>query len=75
MKKSVKIVSIAALATLFVGCASHSNQDAEIAALRASVEEARAASIQANQNSQQALALAQQNAAKIDRVFSKSQVK
>ncbi|MBP3194428.1 MAG: hypothetical protein J6M05_02020 [Cardiobacteriaceae bacterium] len=62
---------MAASAALFAGCSSNNQpaENAELAALRASVEEARAAAIQANQTSQQALALAQQNAAKIDRAF------
>lgn len=75
MKTSMKIAALAAATVVFAGCASKTENNADLTALRASVEEARAAAIQANQTSQQALALAQQNAAKIDRVFTKSQVK
>ncbi|SUO92621.1 alanine-zipper protein [Suttonella indologenes] len=75
MKTSMKIAALAAVTVVFAGCASKPEKNADLTALRASVEEARAAAIQANQTSQQALALAQQNAAKIDRVFTKSQVK
>ncbi len=75
MKTSMKIVAISAMAVLFAGCANNSANNDDLTALRASVEEARAAAVQANQTSQQALALAQQNAAKIDRVFTKSQLK
>ncbi len=73
MKTTLKVAALAATTVLFAGCASNNSDD--MAQLKASVEEARAASIQANQTSQQALALAQQNAAKIDRVFAKSQLK
>ena len=66
----MKIALLAVSATLFAGCSNNQPaENADLAALRASVEEARAAAIQANQTSQQALALAQQNAAKIDRAF------
>lgn len=74
--KTLKIAALAASAVLFAGCASQPKQDPnEMASLRASVEEARAAAVQANQTSQQALALAQQNAEKIDRVFRGNQRK
>lgn len=66
--KTLKIAALSAAAVLFAGCASQPKMDNN-ADLRAAVEEARAAAVQANQNSQQALALAQQNAEKIDRVF------
>lgn len=72
MKTSLKIAALAGATVLFAGCASN---DSELASLKASVQDARAAAVQANQNSQQALALAQQNAAKINRVFTKSQLK
>lgn len=76
MKTTVKFATLAAAAVLFAGCSSTNKvANDELAQLRASVEEARAAAIQSNQTSQQALALAQQNAAKIDRVFAKSQLK
>ncbi|ABQ13158.1 alanine-zipper protein [Dichelobacter nodosus] len=71
-----KLIALSAVALLFTGCASQTATDnTELASLRASIEEARAAAVQANQTSQQALQLAQQNAAKIDRVFTKSQLK
>lgn len=73
--KTLKITALAAAAVLFAGCASQPKQNDDLAALRASVEEARAAAVQANQTSQQALALAQQNAEKIDRTFRGSQRK
>lgn len=73
--KTLKIAALAATAVLFAGCASQPKQNDELASLRASVEEARAAAVQANQTSQQALALAQQNAEKIDRSFRSSQRK
>lgn len=75
MKTSMKIAALAVTTVLFAGCASKMESNADLTALRASVEETRAAAMQANQTSQQALALAQQNAAKIDRVFTKSQMK
>lgn len=67
--KILKIAALSAAAVLFAGCASSKPMQDDNADLRAAVEEARAAAVQANQNSQQALALAQQNAEKIDRVF------
>lgn len=76
MKTITKIATLATITVLFAGCAdSNTNQNADLANLRSSIEEARAAAIQANQTSQQALAIAQQNQAKIDRVFTKSQLK
>lgn len=75
MKTIAKIAALGAATLLFAGCASKTADNSDLASLRASVEEARAAAVQANQTSQQALALAQQNAAKIDRVFTKSQLK
>lgn len=74
MKTIAKIATLAAATVVFAGCAAKEDAS-DLASLKASVEEARAAAIQSNQTSQQALALAQQNAAKIDRVFTKSQLK
>lgn len=72
--KLLKIAALAATAVVFTGCASKKENN-ELASLQASVEEARAAALQASQVAQQALQISQQNAAKIDRVFSKSQMK
>lgn len=70
MKISTKFTLCAVTALAFAGCAPQQPaENADMAALRASVEDARANAIQANQTAQQALALAQQNAAKIDRAF------
>ncbi len=74
MKTAPKFTALLATTVLFAGCASTSSEG-DLAAMKASIDEARAAAVQANQYSQQALQLAQQNAAKIDRVFRKSQMK
>lgn len=74
MKNHLKFASILAIATGFAGCANQNDaiNAAELQQLRASVEQARDAAMQANYTSQQALALSQQNAEKIDRVFRKN---
>lgn len=65
-----KIIALSAVAVLFAGCASQEPaENSQLAALTASVEEARAAAIRADQNAQAALALAQQNAQKIEMAF------
>lgn len=71
-----KITALALMSVLFAGCASQEPaENAELASLRASVEEARAAAIRAEQNSQAALSLAQQNAQRIERAFGRRQLK
>lgn len=82
MKTAPKLAALLATTFLFAGCmstgsSSESGMDSMKAmhSMKASIEEARAAAVQANQYSQQALQMAQQNATKIDRVFHKSQMK
>ena len=77
MKKSLKIAAVSAIALAFAGCASdnHKMANSDMADLKASVEEARAAAVQANQNAQAAYELASQNAEKINRAWRKSQLK
>lgn len=76
MKTAPKLVALLATTVLFAGCSIDKVPlESDLAAMKASIEEARAAAVQANQYSQQALQLAQQNAGKIDRVFQKSQLK
>lgn len=74
MKKILKFAALSALALTFAGCASNQS-NADMVALKASVEEARNAAVQSNQTAQAAYELAVQNAEKINRVWRKSQMK
>lgn len=80
--KTLKIAAVAALALGLSACSKNPvNQlmgaadSSDLQALRTSVEEARAAAIQANENARYARELAEQNAEKINRSFRKSQYK
>lgn len=76
MKTALKLVALLATTAVFAGCSIDKVPlESDLAAMKTSIEEARAAAVQANQYAQQALQLAQQNASKIDRVFQKSQLK
>ncbi len=77
MKNIVKVTGLSLAVIMFAGCSQTKpmEADSDMASLRASVEQARSAAEQANNNAMAARQLAEQNAEKINRVFRKSQMK